>query len=260
MARDQFAEVRSQLAGIGRRFYTRGWALGTSGNFSAVVSRRPLKLAITASSVPKGRLSAADILTCGEDGVVLASVSKRSSKARSESAARRRSESRRPSAETLLHLEIARRRAAGAILHTHSVWTTILSDIHAADRGFAIAGFEMLKWLNGVSSHEHREWIPIIENDQDMPRLAQRVGSTLDEFRNAHAFLLSRHGLYTWGETLDEAERHVEILEFLFETLGRMIATKQVQGSAFKVQDSVQGSGFGVRGSGSGLKRRDRAR
>jgi methylthioribulose-1-phosphate dehydratase len=223
MARDQYAAVRSRLVGIGRRFYTRGWALGTSGNFSAVVSRRPLKLAITASSVPKGQLSADDVLTCGEDGNVLASVSARSSKARPASAVRRRSESRRPSAETLLHLEIARRRDAGAVLHTHSVWTTILSDLHAADGGVEIAGFEMLKGLNGVKSHEHREWIPIIENDQDMPRLARQVGATLDEFRDAHAFLLTRHGLYTWGDTLDEAERHVEILEFLFETHGRMI-------------------------------------
>jgi 1,2-dihydroxy-3-keto-5-methylthiopentene dioxygenase len=34
--------------------------------------------------------------------------------------------------------------------------------------------------------------------------------------------VLRRHGLYTWGETIADAERHVEILEFLFETLGRM--------------------------------------
>jgi ribulose-5-phosphate 4-epimerase/fuculose-1-phosphate aldolase len=27
--------------------------------------------------------------------------------------------------------------------------------------------------------------------------------------------------MYTWGETLEDAERHVEILEFLFETLVR---------------------------------------
>src|SRR5262245_52827339 len=226
MARDQFAEVRSQLAGIGRRFYTRGWALGTSGNFSAVVSRRPLKLAITASSVPKGRLSAADILTCGEDGVVLASVSKRSSKARSESAARRRSESRRPSAETLLHVEIARRRAAGAILHTHSVWTTVLSDLYADDGGFGVEGYEMLKGLDGVASHEHREWIPIVENDQDIPRLARRVAETLERNAAAHAFVLRRHGLYTWGTTLADAERQVEILEFLFEVVGRTLTLK----------------------------------
>ena len=193
------AGVASQLAQIGRRFYARGWALGTSGNFSAVVSRTPLRLAITASSVQKRELEARHILRCDERGAV---VGRKAGK---------------PSAETLLHVEIARRRGAGAILHTHSVWTTVLSDRHAAEGGFAIEGYEMLKGLAGVTTHEHREWIPIIENDQDMPRLARRVAETLDEVPAAHAFLLRRHGLYTWGETLEDAERHVEILEFLFE-------------------------------------------
>src|SRR5207249_4492253 len=111
---------------------------------------------------------------------------------------------------------------AGAVLHTHSIWSTVLSDLHAADRGFGVEGYEMLKGLTGVSSHEHREWNPIVDNDQDMPRLAQRVGAVLDEQRDAHAFLLRRHGLYTWGETLADAERHIEVLEFLFETIGRI--------------------------------------
>ena len=205
------ADVASQLAAIGRRMYARGWALGTSGNFSAVVSRTPLRLAITASSVQKRELGARHVLRCDEHGAVVGR------------------KSGRPSAETLLHIEIARRRLAGAILHTHSVWTTVLSDRYAAEGGFAIEGYEMLKGLAGVTSHEHREWIPIIDNDQDMSRLARRVGETLDELAGAHAFLLRRHGLYTWGETLEEAERHVEILEFLFEVLGRVGQVGQVR-------------------------------
>jgi methylthioribulose-1-phosphate dehydratase len=32
---------------------------------------------------------------------------------------------------------------------------------------------------------------------------------------------LQEHGLYTWGENLAEAKRHVEILEFLMEVLVR---------------------------------------
>jgi methylthioribulose-1-phosphate dehydratase len=36
-----------------------------------------------------------------------------------------------------------------------------------------------------------------------------------------HGFLLSRHGLYTWGRTLAEARRHIEIFEFLFECVAR---------------------------------------
>src|SRR5262249_52702905 len=82
-------------------------------------------------------------------------------------------------------------------------------------------GYEMLKGLAGVTSHEHREWIPIIANDQDMPRLARRVGDMLEQFPQAHAFLLFRHGLYTWGDSISDAERHIEILEVLFETIGR---------------------------------------
>ena len=89
------------------------------------------------------------------------------------------------------------------------------------DKAVAIQGYEMLKGLAGVTTHEHRELVPILENDQDMPRLAGRVAETLASHPEAHAFLLRRHGLYTWGETLVEAERHVEILEFLFETIGR---------------------------------------
>ena len=99
----------------------------------------------------------------------------------------------------------------------------MLSESRASgpDAAVVIEGYEMLKGLAGVTSHEHRELVPIVDNDQNMPRLAGRVGETLARHPEAHAFLLRRHGLYTWGETLADAERHIEILEFLFETIGR---------------------------------------
>jgi len=204
MTRRAFDSAARQLAEIGRRFYARGWVLGTSGNFSAVVGRKPLRLAITASAVPKGGLTRTDILQCDDRGRVMGRAGK-------------------PSAETLLHVEVVRRRGAGAVLHTHSVWSTMLSESWAARTGGAlvIEGYEMLKGLAGVASHDHRELVPILENDQDIPRLAVRVGENLDRYPEAHAVLLRRHGLYTWGETLADAERHVEILEFLLEVVGR---------------------------------------
>ena len=108
-------------------------------------------------------------------------------------------------------------------MHTHSVWGTILSDLHADSEGLAIEGFEMLKGLDGVTTHEHREWVPIVANDQDMARLADRVRAVLerDRDRRVHGILLRGHGLYTWGRTIADAERHVEILEFLLEAVGR---------------------------------------
>ncbi|HEY4307453.1 MAG TPA: methylthioribulose 1-phosphate dehydratase [Gemmatimonadaceae bacterium] len=196
------AGAARELAAIGRRFYARGWVLGTSGNFSSVTADDPLRLAITASSVHKGELRSAHILEVDESGRAVGDTSLA------------------PSAETLLHVEIVRRRKAAAVLHTHSVWGTILSDC-GHQSGIAIEGFEMLKGLGGVRTHEHREWIPIVDNDQDMVRLASVVGNILDAQPTVHAVLLRRHGLYTWGSSLADAERHVEILEFLFETIGR---------------------------------------
>src|SRR5262249_9355613 len=126
-----------------------------------------------------------------------------------------------PSAETLLHITVALLRNAGAVLHTHSIWSNLVSDRHARDGGVGISGYEMLKGLEGVATHEHTEWLPIIENSQDMPALAVTVQETLAHHGAAHGFLLRRHGLYTWGKDLAEAKRHVEILEFLLEVLGR---------------------------------------
>ena len=200
-----FLDLASELQAAGQRFYARNWVLGTSGNFSAVVSRDPVTLCITRSAAHKGTLQAADFLHIDAAGKVL------------------QHGEGRPSAETLLHLEIVRARRAGAILHTHSVCATMLSDHFRADEGLAIEDLEMLKGLDGVQSHEHREWVPIVPNDQDMPRLASRVGGILAAHPSAHAFLISGHGLYTWGRTVADAERHVEILEFLFEVVARRL-------------------------------------
>ena len=198
-----FSETAEELAEIGRAFYTRGWVLGTSGNFSAVVKREPLRLAITSSSVDKGQLRAEHILQIDDQAKVLDG-------------------SGRPSAETLLHLAVVRLREAAAVLHTHSVWSNILSDAFAADGGLKIEGYEMLKGLEGISTHEHLEWLPIIENSQDMIGLALAVEEALKQHPSSHGFLLRRHGLYTWGKSIADAKRHVEILEFLLEVRGRL--------------------------------------
>ena len=197
------ADAAYELVPIGARFYDRGWVQGTSGNFSAVVARDPLRLTITPSAAHKGRLEPGAFLQIDEDcGVVSHKPAL-------------------PSAEARLHVQIVKARAAGAVLHTHSIWSTILSDRHANEGGLAIEGYEMLKGLDGVTSHEHREWIPIVANDQDMVRLSGVVKDVLTAEPAAHAFLLRQHGLYTWGRTIADAERHVEILEFLFEVIGR---------------------------------------
>lgn len=191
-----------RLAEAGRDFYERGWMLGTSGNLSVVASSEPLRLAITASGAHKGRLAPAHILQIDAVGEVTRGNG-------------------RPSDETRLHLTVVRVRGAGAVLHTHSVWSTLLSEAFAPEGRLLIEGFEMLKGLSGVRTHEHCEKLPVIENSQDMEALERSFAEVLEKFPGAHGVLLRGHGLYTWGRDLDEARRHVEILEFLLEVIGR---------------------------------------
>ena len=205
---DEFEEMAAKIAAVARGFHARGWLLGTSGNLSAVVQREPLRLAMSPSGADKGELKPEQFLAIDEGA---RTVSCRNGK---------------PSDESLLHIRIVKERGAGAVLHTHSVWNNILSDLHASAGGVTIEGYEMLKGLQGVKTHEHSEWLPIIENSQDMPALAEVVGKMLNQHKAAHGFLLLRHGLYSWGDTLAQAKRHIEILEFLLETMGRTLMIK----------------------------------
>src|SRR5260370_32836899 len=171
-----FLRAAERLAEIGKGFYARGWVLGTSGNFSAVVSRDPLRLAITSTGLDKGGLWPEQFLEIDDKANVVRGDG-------------------RPSAEALLHLAIVRAVDASSVLHTHSVRSTVLSGTHARHGGIALEGYEMLKGLAGVQTHKHREWLPILENSQDMVELADRVSRTLQQSPGIHGFLLKEHGL-----------------------------------------------------------------
>ncbi len=204
-----FDESAIRLSECGAEFYRRGWVLGTSGNFSALLGRAPLSLCITASGNEKGGLTGKHFLTVDGDGRVSDGEGK-------------------PSAETLLHLAIYRLRPeAGSILHTHSVWGTILSDEFFEQGAIEIEGYEMLKGLAGVTTHEHKESLPIVENSQDYIALSHVIENVLNENADIHGVYLRRHGLYTWGKDIAEAKRHIEIFEFLFEVLGRRPGSRE---------------------------------
>ncbi len=200
----QFSRIAEHLSQVGRELCQRGWALGTSGNFSAVVNRNPLRLAITSTGIDKSNLRAEQIVQIDESGKVIEG-------------------SHRFSAEAKLHLMITNHLGANAVLHTHSVWGTLLSEREAAQGGLTLAGYEMLKGLRGVATHEYQEWLPIVANSQDMSALSKEVQAILEQYPYCHGVLLRGHGLYTWGRDLSEAKRHVEILEFLLEVRGRTI-------------------------------------
>jgi methylthioribulose-1-phosphate dehydratase len=202
---DAEAQVQA-LSEVGRLCYARGWADAGGGTCSACLGRDPLRVLITAAKCAKERLSADDfVLVDGQGKPVVEGKGE-------------------PTAETPLHLVIYEHLPPiGAVLHTHSLWSTILSDFTYPQNNLSIEGFEMQKGLAGVTSHQAKVQLKVFENTQKIDELARRLRLIFAEQQPAmkHGFLLRRHGLYTWGADVGEARRHLEALEFLLEVRGR---------------------------------------
>lgn len=191
------------LCATARWCYQQGWVPATSGNFSL---RSGDGILITASGLDKGTVTPADLITIDADGRMISGNGK-------------------PSAETSLHTVLYKARPeAGAILHVHTVWNTLLSARFAAQGYVALEGYELLKALSGVTTHSHMERVPILENTQNYAELSLQLENVLSQNPAAHGVLLSRHGLYTWGQSVAEARRHLEALEFLFEVEARRLS------------------------------------
>ena len=56
-----------------------------------------------------------------------------------------------------------------------------------------------------------------------MVQFSHTVKKLLSENHSIHGFLMRGHGLYVWGASLEEAKRHLEVFEFLFEVEGRRL-------------------------------------
>ena len=183
--------------------HAQGWCQGTGGNFSVTLAHDPLEILVTQSGRDKRHLDLDDLVTVGRDGLPVAG------------------ETGKPSAETLVHASIVAATGAGSTLHTHSIPATLLSEHYLPEGGFTITGYEMLKGLEGIRTHRARVFVPILPNAQDMHRFSGEVDTLLAEKPEIHGFLIAGHGLYTWGASLEQAQRQVEIFEFLFECVAR---------------------------------------
>lgn len=191
---DEFSEKAVQLIEAGRFIDSKGWVPATSGNFSARLSNG--NVAITVSGKHKGRLSTEDIMLIAPDGTSL--------------------DGKKPSAETLLHTALYQRfPEVKAVLHPHSLNATLISKLFKTE--LVLDDYELLKALPDIDTHETRISIPIFANDQNMHRLSATVDAYMDQRESTYAYIISGHGYYTWGRSVEDALRHVEALEFLFD-------------------------------------------
>jgi methylthioribulose-1-phosphate dehydratase len=211
MANANTTALASALSKAMANIHQRGWCDGTGGNFSCVLERDPLLLLMAPSGVDKGTVAPRDLIQVSASGEVLAGKGK-------------------ASAETALHVEIVNCCGAGAVLHTHSQAGTLLSQWVLEKAGppeacaqshLELRDLEMLKGLEGITTHACSVNIPVCANDQDLPALSKRVRPMLSGA--PHGVLIAGHGLYAWGRNLGSAVRHLEILEFLLEQRWRRL-------------------------------------
>ena len=201
------AALAQQLSAAMAAIHRRGWCDGTGGNFSCVLQRQPLQLLMAPSGVDKGCVAPEALIVVDARGGVLRGEGK-------------------ASAETQLHLALVETCGAGAVLHTHSQAGTLLSQHYAPSGGRSVAhlslhDLEMLKGLEGISTHASTVAIPVLANNQDLRRLRAEAEPHLSEA--PHGLLIAGHGLYAWGRDLPTAQRHLEILEFLLEQRWRQL-------------------------------------
>ncbi len=193
-----FDKAAEQIVEAGAFLHRSNLCPATSGNIS--VRTDSGLIAITSSGKHKGALKPADIMLVDLDGIAI-------------------DKNRKPSAETLLHtLVYSFYPEAGAVIHTHTLYGTVLSRMVAPNTELVTVGYELHKVFPGITTHESTLHIPIFENSQNMALLAEEVEGYLTQDSNVYGFLIRDHGLYTWGRDMNEAKNRIEAFEYLFES------------------------------------------
>lgn len=186
------AWAQDAIIRAGRRMDQRGWVPATAGNISVRIAGE--RIAITRSGGHKGFLTPSSVIEVDGDGQVVTPGA-------------------RSSAETLLHCQIYRAFPdAGAVLHGHSVAATVLS-LETATDALPFQGYEVQKIFAGQTTHAAALSLPIVDNDQDIARLATTLAPRLPAA--AMGYLIRGHGVYVWAPDMDMALARLEGLEFL---------------------------------------------
>lgn len=215
---EQLRHIKAQLA-------ARGWFPATSGNLSLLVEPSAVRhgppaggrppdepalprrvIAVTASGKDKTEQTPEDFLLVSEDGKPLLNTRLK------------------PSAETLIHTSLYRKFAhCRAVFHVHTVANNVISELYAGEGRIRFQNHELIKafgiWDDGAAVE-----IPIVENDPDIPALADEIARVADG--RVPGVLIRNHGIYAWGDSAFAAKRHLEAFEFLFEYHLRLLSVR----------------------------------
>ncbi|MRX73313.1 methylthioribulose 1-phosphate dehydratase [Bacillus lacus] len=199
-----------ELSDVKQELAARDWFPGTSGNLAIKVDSNPLTFLVTASGKDKRKVTEEDFLLVDEEGKPAEQTSLK------------------PSAETLLHVEIYKRTRAGCSLHVHTLDNNVISELYG-DKGFiTFQGQELIKAF-GLWEENASITIPIIPNTAFIPQLADEFAQHISG--DAGAVLIRNHGITVWGRDAFEAKKWLEAFEFLFSYTLKLASLRQLQGT-----------------------------
>ena len=158
---------------------------GTAGNLSIICREKGL-VAITPSGIPYDAMTPQDVVVVDVDGTI-------------------REGDRKPSSELGLHLAIYRKNeTAGAIVHTHSLYCTVLSCLG-----------EPIQAVHYVLASTGADSVPVVSYaTYGTEELAEKVSEQMRVYR---AVLMGNHGFVCCGEDLKEALSMAETCEWVAE-------------------------------------------
>ena len=207
IATNSYHKYRELVCELCRQFFDAGWVTGTGGSISIRYGNR---IYMTPSGVQKERIQPDELYVLDVEGEVL-------------SVPNRKPGSRQPKLSDCspLFLHAFKQRNAGAVLHSHSICTSMATCLFEGQSEFRISHQEMIKGIKGYGYFDELR-IPIIENTAWEHELADSLGDAIRNNPKACAVLVRRHGMYVWGDTWEEAKRHGECLHYLFEVAMQM--------------------------------------
>jgi methylthioribulose-1-phosphate dehydratase len=186
-------QILNSLAAEAARLSQLGYMGCTAGNVSALLATEPFAVAMSPSGVDKGKLMASDFIRIDQSAKALAG------------------DTRKPSDEALLHVRIYLLVGCASVCHGHPPHAVAMS--MQSGPALTVAGIEMQKAFAGITTHKGVHHLPIVDNSQDMEELADAVKKARNP--SIPAILVRGHGVYAWGNSVKEASRHLETVEWL---------------------------------------------
>lgn len=175
--------ARAELVRYSQLLYARGWVANHDGNLSIRVG--PDRIVTTPTAVSKGDLRPEWLIVVNLEGKKLEGT-------------------RSPFSELALHLKVYRERAdVLAVVHAHPPTAC----------GFAVAGMEIDPCILPEAVVSMGDRIPLaplaLPFGEEGARALEGLTQAFD------AALLEHHGVFTWGETLEQAFLRLELVEHL---------------------------------------------